>query len=296
MKNKSQIQIWSDFDGPKAITKDGLEDNYQVRVDNNTVELPENIKQDIKRSIEGKPISDNPVPYLVGIRNEKGLVTLDTNVRGFSVTFAYNRDKEFHKRVEELNKYKLLTSSTHCHLITNDGKIVFGTKKNQFNQVSGFGGFPNINEDSVEANGVKLLDTHKCLENRLRPEIGEMAEGIVEAHALGVTYVDTAGLRGTDTDFLVKVDETAKNIQTLFRESSQFEKELHIVDFNPHAIANFMVNIHENGGAMSKYAIGCEFLVAKHFFGEKDANKYLTRINEDLGIKISTNNQTDYLN
>jgi hypothetical protein len=118
---------------------------------------------------------------------------------------------------------------------------------------------------------------------------------VKDINALGVVYVDTPALRGTDTDYLIKLDENAEKAAERFQESFQFDKQLHIVDFHPDKIVDFVKNIHSDGKKMSKYALGCEYLVMKSYFGEKEANKLLDTV-RGLGISMTTDNETDYFN
>jgi hypothetical protein len=162
-----------------------------------------------------------------------GNVLAITNVRGFKYTHAFNRNPQFHGLTDELSEYRLLSLSTHCQLVTKDNKVLFGTKRNQFNQISNFSGFPNVDEDSTHAEGRRYLDIYRTMKNRLAQEIGGLVKMYDRIQAVGITYVNTPGLRGLDSDYLVPLSETADNARKHFEESFQFEKELYVVDFEP---------------------------------------------------------------
>lgn len=166
-------------------------------------------------------------------------------------------------------------------------------KKNQFNQISGFGGFPNAEEDSVELKGKKYLGIYGTIKKRLHSEIGYLVDAVDNIKAVSITYVDTPNLRGTDSDYLVHLAETSDNAKKRFKESSQFEREIFDIDFEPKKIIGFINEVYKKKKEMSKYALGCSYAVMKAYYGIEESNKLLKTI-KDLGITISTLNETDY--
>ena len=45
-------------------------------------------------------------------------------VNSFKYTYTFNRDIDFYDLKHDLNNYKLLSLSTHCHLLSKDGWII----------------------------------------------------------------------------------------------------------------------------------------------------------------------------
>jgi hypothetical protein len=297
--NFSEIQIWSEFE-KIPISSDAASSKLKINVTDDATALDQNLMEKIDGNWEKiastKPVKDNKILYLTAKPIVEGQVaSIDTNVRGFRYTQGFNRNAEFQNLVDDLNKYKLLSISTHVHLLTNDNnkKLLFGTKTNQFNQISGFSGFPNALEDCYDSGDKKILDVYKTILNRLTSEMGHLTSAVKDITALGIVYVDTPGLRGTDTDYLIDLDESASKAQERFKESFQFDKELHVVDFEPSKICEYITNLYESGKKMSKYALGCQYLVFKSYFEPKEVEMYKKTI-QNLGITLSDHNQTNY--
>jgi hypothetical protein len=295
-RNFSEIQIWSEFH-KIPVSSDAASSKLKINVTDDAATLDQNLMEKVDSNWEKiastKPVKDNKILYLTAKPIVEGQVaSIDTNVRGFRYTQAFNRNAEFQNLVDDLNKYKLLSLSTHVHLVTNDHKLLFGTKTNQFNQISGFSGFPNALEDCYTADDKKILDVYKTIMNRLTTEMGHLTSAVKDITALGVVYVDTPGLRGTDTDYLIDLDESASKAQERFMESFQFDKELHVVDFKPSKICEYITNLYESGKKMSKYALGCQYLVFKSYF--KDEVELYKKTIQNLGITLSDHNQTNY--
>lgn len=295
----STIQIWNSY-GPVNIEPTTITNKFCIEIRKASEKIPEELEKKIdenweKNCIKNPKAKNNPILYLAKpLEAGKGRINAVTEERGFKYTQALNRDEILTDPSETLRKYKLLSISTHCHLVTKDNKLLFGTKKNQSNQISGFSGFPNVQEDSIEIVGKKFLKIYETMQNRLRPEIGYLVDAICSIDATGITYVSTPGLRGLDFNYLVKIDETASNIEKRFKENWQFKKELFTVDFEPDRMIEFAKKIHSDDKVMSRYALGCMYQETKAFFEEKDADKLLKTIREDIGVSMSTNNETDY--
>jgi hypothetical protein len=291
----NDIEIWASY-GSLPITGDILSEPLLIRIEKAPA-LPQDIEDCVaaawKRATEQKPLQDNDTTYLQSMDLAGEQKRVDVTVRGFRYTQAFNRTAEFQDDVEELNEHKLLTLSTHVHLLTKDGKLLFGRKRNQYGQISGFSGFPQVASDSVQLGSESYLDLRKTITNRLKPEIGMLTDAISGISALGVTYVNAPLLRGTDADYLVHLDETAANAQKLFSASKQFDKELFVVDFEPLKIREFINDVYANGQKFSHYALGCEYLVAKAAFGEDEAASYVKNLDEQ-GINLRMRSDPEY--
>ena len=140
MQNIPEIQIWNSFDSID-IHSSPLENGILIEIQDSAKTLPEELEKAIdgnwKKSIEEKELVDNQILYLsmpIECKHPSGKIIIPTNARGFKYNQAFNRNPDFHVRVDELNKYKLLSISTLCYLITKDDKLLFGTKINQNNQ------------------------------------------------------------------------------------------------------------------------------------------------------------------
>ncbi len=291
------IQVWNSFSVPVSEKFNPIDDSFVVELLQPRT-VPASLEAEIdvmwQKNLEKNPkAKDAQILYLersvdTGVSNIPWVLA-HASVRGFRYTQAFNRTKEFHNRTEELSTYRLLSFSTHSHLITKDGNILFGTKKNQFNQISGFGGFPNVAEDADGG----FLDVYRTVKNRLKPEIGDLVQAISNITAVGVVYVDTPALRGTDSDYVVMLDETAANVQKRFEESYQFERKLHIVEFNPTKMCEFVKEVHQKGGVMSNYAMGCLYAETTAYFGAPETEKVLETV-RSVGVSIEPANKTAY--
>jgi hypothetical protein len=296
MEKIPEIQIW--HENPKPVFHLDKENktmithtNFRINILEDKVSLPEDLEVRVSESwdsaCEKKSLKDNPVLYLDSIEGDQ----INSREGGFRYTYAFNRDMDFYNDVSSLNKYRLLTLSTHSHILTKDGRLLFGTKRDQFNHISGFGGFPNFDTD-LDARG-RILEIHRSLSNRLVPEIGELVDSIVSIEALGITYVNRPGLRGTDVDFLIRLDEPSWKVKEKFESNAQFKNELYVVDFDPVEIRKFIWSVFDSGKEMSPYALGCEYLVNESEFGEGD--KYIKSLNR-MGINIAKGNFMKYFN
>lgn len=301
---QTTVQIWNSFgNGTGGVpVRDVPNPDLLITIDE-APQLPQEIEAIVAASWnaakEKNPkLKDNSTTYFAGepqITSEG--ITVPTVARGFRYTFAYNRDKENHNRVEELNQYKLLTLSQHTHIITADGKIMFGVKINQGNQISGFSGFPNVDEDSTAYTGRRVIDLKALTNNRLLSEIGKLTDSIKDIHATGITYVGTPGLRGTDANYLIVLEETAANIERTFKESDQFKKDLFFVEWNPETLAQFFIERTDKGDKISRYALGASFNNIRAVFGEDEASKYLGKVRTLLARtdeSIAIGNKTAY--
>ncbi|PIN80892.1 hypothetical protein COV11_03020 [Candidatus Woesearchaeota archaeon CG10_big_fil_rev_8_21_14_0_10_30_7] len=209
-------------------------------------------------------------------------IELNLHVAGFKYQQVFNRTPENKRWVPEANKQNILSCSTHTHLLSKDGKLLYGTKKNQFNQLSGFGGFPQIAENyRVNLQEYALeLKIHNAVKQTLSKEIGVFTDKISEMNYLGLVFVGrhSQGLRGTDLDFLVSIDANAQDIINNFEETNQHAKKLIPVEFEPKAMAEFVTWANSEDRKMSPYAMGCLYNIAKAFYGDNAAEEISDRV------------------
>lgn len=128
---KPEIQIWNSF--LVDISTDILSNKFLIEIEDSAKPLPEELEKKVNDKWDDvsliKKIVDNPILYLESIEEDKNKIIVKTNIRGFRYTQAFNRNPDFYNLINDLNNYHLLSISTHCHLITKDNKILFGTKK-----------------------------------------------------------------------------------------------------------------------------------------------------------------------
>lgn len=303
---ESEIQVWNTL-GPIKINENVSDTHFRVRIDADAIPLPTDLQARVDENwaavtAKSPTAKDNSVLYVTGaMAEEDGVIVVPTTARNFRYTAAFNRNPIFHDEIDSLNKHKLLTISTHCHVVTRDGKLLFGTKINQFNQISGFAGFPNAAKEIVEIDGTTYLNTSEAVHSRLADELRNLSPAVDSIEAVGMVYVGRKALRGTDVNYLVRVDETATEAQRIFRDSyqdyqkgDQFSRDLCVVDFNPLAVGKFIEKIHGEGKALSPYAMGCTVAVAQAYFGTEGAEQVCTAVREKAGITIATQNETEY--
>ena len=120
MQNIPEIQIWNSFDSID-INSSPLESGILIEVQDSAKTLPGELEKEIdgnwKKLIQEKELVDNQILYLsmpIECKRPSEKIIISTNTRGFRYTQAFNRNLDFHDRVEELNKYKLL-SIVKCH-------------------------------------------------------------------------------------------------------------------------------------------------------------------------------------
>src|SRR3989338_11686181 len=301
-----EIQVWNTF-GPIRINETVGETQFRMRIDTTPLPLPSDLQARVNENwvavtAKSPNAKDNLVLYVTSpVVEENGVIVIPTTARTFRYTAAFNRNPTFHDDVAALNQHRLLTISTHCHLVTRDGKLLFGTKVNQFNQISGFAGFPNAAKEAVEIDGTTYLNTYETVRGRLADELKNLSPAVQSINAVGIVYVGRKALRGTDVDYLVRLDETATEAQRIFRDSykdakqaDQFSRDLFAVDFNPSAVSEFIEQVHREGKAMSPYAMGCAVAVANAYFGMEEAERVCTAVREKAGITIANKNETEY--
>ncbi|MBI4918690.1 hypothetical protein HY837_02080 [archaeon] len=218
-------------------------------------------------------------------------VALSLHVAGFKYQQVFNRTPENKKLIPKANQQNILSCSTHVHLLSKDGKLLYGTKKNQFNQLSGFGGFPQVAENYEEDACAQLLELkiYDAVKEGLSKEIGTFASNISEMKYVGLVFVGrhSQGLRGTDLDFLVTLDANAQDIITNFEETNQHAKKLIPVEFDPKSMAEFVTWANSEDRNMSPYAMGCMYNVAKAFHGDKTAENIQDRANNFTELVVT---------
>jgi len=299
MTKNQEIQIVYNFTKPMPLNRDINKSRIKVEVRENPQPIDNKLEEEIEKcwinSNIKKKLSNNIIPYLASpVIKRGGSYQILTEARGFRYTQAFNRDQDFYEKWDDLKRYSLLSLSTHCHILTQDGKILFGTKRNQSNQISGFGGFPNIQEDTKIVKKIKCLDLFQTVKNRLSPEIGKLIEYIDSISSLGITYVNTPALRGTDLDFLVRFRIKSGEFKEKFQQTNQFDRELYAVDFSPEKITNFLREIKFNGKEISKYALGALYLEIYSYHGKESAKRFLDFLRKEQKIFISSSFNIDY--
>jgi len=308
-----EIQIWLPLDKPAYIGPSPNKNDVKVEIRDDVLPFPQNLESTVQRVWEkakkNKPkLTDNPVSFLTGIQpgDNEGEHIVYVNERGYREAFVFNRDPDFHDMTDFLKHYRLLHLSTHGHIVTKpdtEGRktliippvLLYGTKRNQANQVSGFSGFPNLDEDSTVVDGVRYLDMYQTILNRLCPELNLPEEAVQNVYCVGVVYVGRKGLRGTDLDFVVEVDDSSEDVQKRFRESHQFERELHGVKFDPLSLLTYSQDLSRRDGEMSPYAMGCATAWVNAFFGRDQAEYFAREIKNINGAEITFGNSTNYL-
>ncbi len=93
---------------------------------------------------------------------------------------------------------------------------------------------------------------------------------------------------------MAELDDTAESATAQFRESSQFQRDLFSVDFEPAKMRAFLQDLQRQGKSMSPYALGCMYATMKAYFGEEEAEKLADTVRKDLGLTISNKNETNY--
>ena len=266
--------------------------------------LEDLIDETWKENLDKHPNSqNNRVPFMArgyGPKQIQNGIGLEVVMGNFSDLIFFNRRAENSHYIEEMaNEGRLDTSqvSTHYHIITNDGHVIFAQKSNQFNQMSGFGGFPNADSHTKKLdNGSKILDIYSFINENANKELGnEIAENIAGIYSIGSTYVSRPGLSGSDLNFIVQVDMSADEFIEKFQTSDQFKngKKIVKVGLNPQELSNYIRETYEAGDEFSPYALGCEAIVMRTLFTEEQNKVYFDTLN-DLGIGYS-NSLPDFL-
>jgi hypothetical protein len=129
------------------------------------------------------------------------------------------------------------------------------------------------------------------------PEIGALVDSVQDIYATGITYVDTPGLRGLDTDYLISLEETAAGAERRFKETDQFRRDLYFVPWNPADLMQFFTDRTDEGKKISRYALGAAYHNVRAFFGPDQAEQFLQgtqRLLQRSGESMTTENETQY--
>lgn len=304
---KDKIEVWEAFDEPLEIKEDSSQNELRVLLDEEPEQIPDEIIdetfEDRWSRLEEEGKENGEIPYLETRveQNENAYIFYMTSKRGFKLTAVMNRQEDLHDTyTQEVFRNKLLSNSTHCHLRTNDGELVFGRKKDQRDQITGFSGFTRIDKDNIAVDSdlednKKELDIFRLIKKRLEPELGEdIVDNISSMNAVGITFVNTPGLRGTDTDYVVDVDLSTQEVEDRFDPDEQFYDELLTVEFKPESMAKFITEHHGDGTEVSKYAAGCMYAEACAYKDEESAKVIAEAIRTEYDTEFSTENTTDY--
>ena len=307
----SGIQVWQMYQ--KTPVRENVEDTaFRIRIDGDAPALPAELEEEVQsnwqKQLEKNPLAkENRVLFLSEEpRVKQGVHEVATNIRGFSNIAFFNRNFQSAYRVEDIAENKLLHLSTHGHILVKgqDGndKIVYGIKANQFQQRSGFLGFPNAEKESIYVDGVRYLDLHKSIMNRAN-ELQQFKDTISSIDVIGMTYVGTLEklnkqrklLRGVDTNFLLTLEGvTAEEMANAFEESPQFKKGLHITDADPKSQSEFFKGIFATGHEMSPYAMGCAIARTNALYGPKGAQQLAETVRE-LGYHVELEKRTNLI-
>jgi len=281
-----EIQSWMQF---QYLVYPNDDRKFCVRIDGEGEPLPESLEKrvsDIRRKVD---LKDNPVPFLycVETNSKKEFVV---KRRPYSYSHAFNRCAE-NFDLELIKMYHLLYLSTHFHFETGDGYLVYVTKKNQMNQISGFGGFPNLNKHVLKRSEKSFVNIIGTIKDRVEHEIGDVFDAIKKVYAIGVTYVGKPGLSGVDLNFILHSSICSIDFKRIFRESEQFNREIFFV--KPCDLSAFVIDVFKNGREISPFALGCMYLLQYYFgFSPED---FLKKIEDGVGISIGIGDEIGYL-
>ena len=308
-EREHDIEIWDTPRRPILLSEDPLKSSVQVAIRNTKfsgmpvciealVEAEWNLFQKANPQAQ-----DNMTTYHATYDRGEGVPedvsqrdTVDIHLRtaGFRYQQVFNRTPKNKKLLSQANAYGVLTCSTHAHIVTSDGFLVYGTKKNQFDQISGFGGFPQVSnahydwplrDDTGEPIGDTKLDMRKAVVERLRSEIGLFADKIDSVQYVGFVFSGriAQGLRGTDLDFLVSVDATSDDVVRGFEETHQHKRKLIPVKAEIECVASFIKQMASEGKKISPYALCCMYNVAHALDGKSGAEHVANSIRETGG-------------
>ncbi len=311
-EREHDIEIWDTPRRPVFLSEDPTKSPMQVKIRNTKFAgLPMPLESFVEsewNSFQGAnpKAQDNMTTYHEAYEREEGFpedfpqrdtVSINLNTAGFRYQQVFNRTPRNKHLLGEANNHGILTCSTHTHIMSTDDVLLYGTKKNQFDQISGFGGFPQvasshymknyglINEDTGEFKKWCMLDMHKAVVERLRPEIGAFSERIKNISYVGLVFVGrhSQGLRGTDLDFLVQIDSTADELIEGFEETHQHARKLIPVPNGGAEIAIFIKQAKCEGKTISPYALGCMYNIAQTYEHNQGSEKVAEAILETGG-------------
>lgn len=244
-----------------------------------------------------RELSNGDVPYLVSRRQEGDKRSFALEFRPFSHTHAFNRNQAYEGSWSDIDRCNMLHISTHGHLLTEDGYLLFAVKTNQDDQISGFSGFPrqDLDEDIIaEDGGERFLDIERVMTNRMRPEIGDvLTETLGDISYTGITYVDNDNLRGADADYLVRVDTDKESAKDMFDPHEQFEGELYAVEFSDEGLADFIREKYSEGYETSPYAVGAMINEVRSVRNE--SSDEIIEAAAEAGVEIGEATHSDYM-
>lgn len=285
---KHEIQLWKHYNATQ-ITNNPEQDNTKALLQGKTPPVP----QELQEHINAYPVKhDGEILYLDELKNNN----IHLLHGKYSRTNYFNRTLEGHNKTQELNQYRALSASTHVLLTAGDNNnptILYGTKTNQQNHVSGFGGFPQANTDYNTTD--KHINLHQTIHNRLEPEITpEITKHLTEVRALGITYVNQPQLRGADMNFHAHIDADPKEVQARFKENAQFKKHLYTTPLDANAINKLYEELTQRKSTISPYAAGCATQAIHAYQGPKQAKKFAKNIEEHLQKHIRFGKNAPY--
>jgi hypothetical protein len=299
-----QVELWDTPEEPLDVLEPGTgQINFEVQeyrdLSGDCGDLADELEEVWKQTVEDNPgLTNGDVPYLKTKEQDGESRNFTVEFGPFSHTRAFNRNPDYNSSWNDIERCDMLHISTHGHLLTEDGYLLFAVKTNQDDQISGFSGFPRYNQDDeiVVQDGEKsFMDIEKVLRNRMRPEIGnELTERIDDLSYTGITYVDNENLRGTDADYIVKVEAGKEEAQEIFDPHEQFEGDLYAVEFSDEGLADFIREKYDEGYETSPYAVGA--MINEVRAVRDESAEQIIEAASETGIEIEENQHIDYLN
>lgn len=290
MSLENKIEIWKTF--PKVLArKNPRENRIKAKVTRLTLKSSSEYLESMASRYRRPQDTPDLVPYLVGMVDDVVFV----EGKPFTYASAFNRNPELFDKENDVNKHKLLQLGIHAHVVTSDNKLVYGFKKNQGNQITGFGGFPNVATDVTYLGRDCFLHFYKAVMRKLQSELGpELSSSVKRINMLGITHVSQPGLRGCDISVLVESSANMNTFNTHFKESEQFQKPLMYVNMNPDTLP-YLPIAFKDYGEISPYALATLFLVTGFKFGPDVQKNFTDSVSEASGIEIKTNERPKYL-
>ncbi len=293
----SLIQVWRALPA-LPVHEDSTKSQIKVVLNGSQV-LPRHLEQKVQQAWDKRQgvLVDNLVPFLIGeSASYDGAMpyTLHATERGFSYAQAFGRNEQFASLVKPYVQHKLAALATHCHVITSDGDVIFGVKKNQNDEVTGFGGFPKMQDVRVTSGDNSYMDMYRATCRTIEKEVPEIVDTINAVDCAGLVYVDGIGIRGANLALAVRVRRKTSDALHQFQESTQFHRGAEAVAFTPEALSHYFRKIHANRRRISPCMLGCTYAVVNALHGKEDAEKILGAI-RTIGYTFSTKDELGYL-
>ncbi|NCO11047.1 hypothetical protein CO038_02820 [Candidatus Pacearchaeota archaeon CG_4_9_14_0_2_um_filter_39_13] len=250
----------------EAVTKKGCK--YSLRIIPWSKYLPKDVERAVSREWNRALRKESEIAKDVltafFISSDKKTNTDFIHLDNFRYVQAFSKSPDFIKHSSFADKNNLVPLSSLCLVITSDGKIIFGVKKNMSHKISGFSGYAG----SGDIKGNKI-DLYKYLCRKIKEELNIPPKSIKRITRIGKTYsgkiVDDEGRINTksyDNNFLILLNIDSGRVSSLFRENFQFSK-LVFCDDLPHELVKFVENKLDS---ISAHCVGAiyNYLLLKH--------------------------------